>query len=411
MKYPRYNSLCLSLWLFFLFVMPFAAQAETSASQAASQKPQTGPAVNLVLWSDIHIGEPNTNMQYWEKLLDEGLKNKEASAFIFSGDLVDNKNADEKIFQERIDIFCHDYVPKMLSAGRPLIVAYGNNDFYKNYNTEPDNMRPVMDSMKKAMGEAYYLDELGNGVYPRLINGVTFITMNSLIFSAQNSCPEAILKKQREDTMNWLKASLAAVPADSAAVIVCHVPPCVDAWNNKMHWDGDYMKRFHQILADSECSVMVLSGHTHTNEIHAYRIDEVKSAPIFIVSSIAQKYGYNAAYRTARIDFDAETGVPVKISWTVHYANPTFGETSVVINEPCSTETVEAIGELLDDDAFYFNYMEDFYTRCTDWREKCSPAEKREEIKAGFKVRSGWKGGRRHCAPGAKPDCAEDKAA
>lgn len=407
MIYRRY-SLFFLVWLLFLLLTPFAAWAEAAAPEAASKAPKAGPVIRLVQWSDIHIGEPSTDMRYWERLLNEGLQDKEASAFVFSGDLVDNKNADEKVFQERIDIFCRNYVPKMLAAGKPLIVAYGNNDFYKNYNTEPDNMRPVMTSMKKAMGEAYYLDELGNGVYPRLINGVTFITMNSLIFSSLNSCPPELLRKQREDTLSWLKAALAAVPESTAAVIVCHVPPCVDAWNNKMHWEAESMKRFHRILADADRSVVVYSGHTHTNELHSYYIDETKSVPLLIVSSVAQKYGYNAAYRTTVMDFDTETGEPLKISWTVHYADSAYGEAAFILNEPCRTETWNEIAELLSDDGFYFDYMEEFYDHCSDWREKCSSAEKRAEIKAGLTVRFGGNGELEQAEPEIE---ADDKAA
>ena len=318
--------------------------------------------LNFVQWSDTHWGEEHTSRAVLEKTINDGLKERDVDFYIFAGDCVDNKKADKKIFQNRVDEFCKDYLQRMVDSKKPVLFTYGNNDFYKNYNTEPGNMRPTMEAVAKTFGKEYYLDELGNGVYPEKIKGTTWICMNSLIFSRKNSCPEDILSKQRLNTLNWLESNLQKVPAQSTAVILCHVPPCIDAYDDKPQWDSDSMNRFHQILAESKCQAVIVSGHTHRSELHYFKINKDKSVPLIISGAISEKYNYVANYRFNKWIFDREDGKPELFMWEIRYPEHPKYNVMSLIDEPTETETWEDFRESLKDNPLdYFSYMMDFY--------------------------------------------------
>ncbi|MGM9991679.1 MAG: metallophosphoesterase family protein [Candidatus Bruticola sp.] len=373
----------LTILLLFLTSVVYAEQPKKSSNTES---------VSFIHWSDIHLGEEHTPTEVWNRAFGAGRNDPRASFYILSGDLVDNKKLDNLQFNKRVAAFSSDYLRPLVKEGKPVLIAYGNNDFYINYNTDPENMRPTMDLWRQAMGDAYYLDDLGNGIYPERLGGLTWITVNSLIFSPINSCPPSILKEQRQRTLEWLEAALAAVPYNSTAVIICHVPPCADAYNHKVMWDEESLRTFHSFLAETDCHVIVTSGHTHRNELHVIPISDIEGVPLVIVGSIAQKYGYLANYRLNTWEFNAKSGLPERLSWDLLYVDPNQGSRSEVISNPCDLKTwFNFRKQLVEDEDIYAAYIRDFYACVSNWTELSSDKKLQRRILDEIIVKSGFK--------------------
>ncbi|MGM9999575.1 MAG: metallophosphoesterase family protein [Candidatus Bruticola sp.] len=373
----------LTILLLFLTSSVYARQPEKNFNTNS---------VSFIHWSDIHLGDEHTPTEVWDQAFAAGRQDARASFYILSGDLVDNKKLDNLQFDKRVADFCSAYLRPLVKDGKPVLVAYGNNDFYINYNTDPENMRPTMNLWRQAMGDAYYLDDLGNGVYPERLGGATWITVNSLIFSPINSCPPVILKEQRQRTLEWIEAALAAVPDNSSAVIVCHVPPCTDAYNHKSMWDGESLKTFHRLLAEAGCHVIVTSGHTHRNELHVIPVSITEGAPLVIVGSIAQKYGYFANYRRNTWEFNDKSGLPERLSWDLIYVDSERGKRSEIISSPCAPQTwFNFRQQLTEDEESYTAYVRDFYSCVSNWPELSRDEELQSKILNEIIVDSGFK--------------------
>ncbi len=390
------------LSLLTILLLLFVANAYAKPVAEKADIPET-QSVSFIHWSDIHLGDSHTPRSVWDEAFAAGRRDDLASFYILSGDLVDNKKLDNLQFNKRVADFCSSYLEPLVKEGKPVLVAYGNNDFYINYSTDPENMRPTMDLWRKAMGDKYYLDELGNGVYPERMGNVTWISLNSLIFSSINSCPPAELKSQRERTLSWLAAALSAVPENSTAAIVCHVPPCTDAYNHKSMWDDESLKTFHKILSNVNCHVIVTSGHTHRNELHTLCISDTETVPIIIVGSIAQKYGYYANYRRTTWEFNKKTGVVENLSWDLNYVDPGKGCRTEAIEGPTLPQTwIDFRQQIAEDDEAYKYYLRDFYSCEDNWSKLTSDQKLRRELVEEVFVNTGLEG----CDP-AIDDSAE----
>lgn len=386
----RSSKKILSLLLTILFLLSVSnAYAKPIGTKASSET----QSVSFIHWSDIHLGDSHTPRSVWDEAFAAGRSDDLASFYILSGDLVDNKKLDNLQFNNRVADFCSSYLEPLVKEGKPVLVTYGNNDFYINYNTDPENMRPTMDLWRKAMGDQYYLDELGNGVYPERMGGITWITLNSLIFSPINSCPPDELKSQRERTLSWLEAALSAVPDNNTAVIVCHVPPCTDAYNHKSMWDDNSLKTFHKIVSNIGCHVIVTSGHTHRNELHTLCVSDIETVPIVIVGSIAQKYGYYANYRRTTWEFNKQTGLAENLSWDLKYIDPEKGCRTEVVEGPTLPKTwLDFRRQIAEDDEAYKYYLRDFYSCEDNWSKLISDQKLRQELVEEVFVNTGLEG-------------------
>lgn len=385
----RSSKKVLSLLTVLLLLFVSVAYAKPIEKKAVSKT----QSLSFIHWSDIHLGDECTPRSIWDEAFSAGRRDDLASFYILSGDLVDNKKIDNLQFNKRVADFCSAYLEPLVKDGKPVLVTYGNNDFYINYSTDPENMRPTMDLWRQAMGEKYYLDELGNGVYPERIGGLTWISLNSLIFSSINSCSPLELKSQRERTLSWVEAALSAVPENSTAVIVCHVPPCTDSYNHKAMWDEESLKTFHKILSNIDCHVIITSGHTHRNELHTLCISEIETVPIIVVGSIAQKYGYYANYRRTTWEFNKQTGLAENLSWDLNYVNQEKGNRSEVVEGPTLPKTwLDFRSQLAEDDEAYQYYLRDFYSCEDNWSKLTSDQKLRCELVEEVFVNTGLEG-------------------
>lgn len=383
--------------------------ANAYAQPIRSQGVPPTQSLSFIHWSDIHLGDECTPRSIWDEAFSAGRRDDLASFYILSGDLVDNKEIDNLQFNQRVADFCSSYLEPLVKEGKPVLVAYGNNDFYINYSTDPENMLPTMDLWRQAMGEKYYLDELGNGVYPERMGGVTWITLNSLIFSSINSCPPDQLKSQRERTLSWLAATLSAVSEKSTAAIICHVPPCTDAYNHQSMWDSESLKTFHKILSNTNCHVIITSGHTHRNELHTLCLSQTETVPIIIVGSIAQKYGYYANYRRTTWEFNRQSGLAENLSWDLNYVDSEKGRRSEAVEGPTLPQTwLDFRRQLAEDDEAYQDYLRDFYSCEDNWFKLTSDQKLRCQLVDEVFVNTGLEG----CDPAVDDSAqAEDEAA
>ena len=308
-------------------------------------------------WADIHYGHAQTSEADWDWALADGITNG-GQAFVFSGDATDNKEMTNEQFLALNERFLRNYAPIMLGEHKPVLLSYGNNDFYKNYCTDPENMKPIFALYKKYFGDKYYLDSVGNGVYGKEIGGMNWITINSVTFTQWNDY--AGKEEQGKKTLDWLEMRLNALPKDKGVVIVSHVPPTYDLYDKKSSWEKNALKRFFEILDKSDRRIVILSGHYHRNEQHAYITEEGDAIPVIDVGGMSEKYGYHGNYRTQC--WRMKNGIPDLLSWRLRYANHPEWNHVVYVNEPFAKSTWTSFREALrTNDRFFINYMTDFW--------------------------------------------------
>ena len=374
-------------WTNFLWLLVLLLVVAAPSLQAASWP----SSLSFVFWADIHQGHPDTPENAWPAAFAQGIDDGLASFFILGGDMVDNKDLPQEQFVERMRNFTQGYARKLVDRGKPLIFTYGNNDFYKNYNTDPANMRPTFEVWSQSLGDKYYLNELGNGIYPQELGGATLFTLNSIIMAAQNSYDPSQLYMQRQETLNWLDANLKALESDDTAIIVSHIPPCFDAFNHRSMWDKQTLMQFHQILTEVDCNVIILSAHTHRNEMHALYIDDYRSIPIIVSGAISQKYGYNANYRRFTVEYNQDNGEPSRLSWALRYLEFPQNSRVDLVDNPITTDTWNRfLDALTADQEVYRDYVRDFYASRDDWQELARQSKLRQAILGEVFVASGW---------------------
>lgn len=340
-------------------------------------------ALRFVQWSDLHFGHEQTRPADWEKALREGLALR-PEALVLTGDLVDNKCPPEE-FARRTEGFLATHAPRLRAARVPLVLSLGNNDLPSNYQTDPGEMAEVLATWRRHLGPAFYLDHLGNGVCPRQVAGITWISLNSLVFSPQNQFEGRGL--QAHQTMKWLQRQLAALPADRPVVIASHIPPTWDQFGHAPAWDPAEIQRFGEVLEGHQAPVVVLSGHFHRNELHALSLSEGRAVPVLDAGAISGKYGYRPNWRSHYWTLDSRSW-PQRINWRNRYpANPKWDQAWQVDRPDLSRTWSRYVIRLASDPRFYLDYMRDFWANQDSWRANALQPGVRQGVLDEFFVR------------------------
>jgi len=339
--------------------------------------------LRFVQWSDLHCGHEQTRSADWEKAQRQGLALR-PEVLVLTGDLVDNKCPPEE-FRRRTEEFLGTHAPRFRVTGLPLVVSLGNNDLPSNYQTEPGELAEVLATWRRHLGPAFYLDELGNGVCPRQVAGITWISLNSLVFSPQNHFEGRGLQAQR--TMTWLQRQLAALPADRPVVIASHIPPTWDQFGHAPAWEPAQIQRFGEVLEGHRAPVVVLSGHFHRNEVHALSLSDGRAVPILDAGAISGKYGYQSNWRSYYWTLDSRSW-PQRINWRNRYLANSQWDQAWQVDRPDLSRTWSAyVIRLAGDPRFYLDYMRDFWANQDSWRTNALKPGVREGILDEFFVR------------------------
>lgn len=337
----------------------------------------------FVQWSDLHAGHPDTHPGDWDRALDEGLALHPAG-LLLSGDATDNK-CPEGEFRRRVEAFLGGFAPRVRSSGLPVLVTLGNNDVPANYSSEPANLAPVLAAWRRHLGKAFYLDELGNGVHPRTLGGMTWISVNSLVFSPINPYEGRGLQARR--TLEWLQRELRALPAGRPVVLLSHIPPTWDLYGHNPAWDPDELASLQGLLEERRAPVVILSGHFHRNELHALTLADGRAVPVLDAGALSGKYGSHPNWRTHGWTLEA-SGAPRQLAWQVRYPGHPEWNRRQEVEQPFQARTwTRFVQRLASDPAFYMQYMQDFWAHGPTWREDAGKPDVRRALLDEFLVR------------------------
>ena len=310
----------------------------------AAAAPGQKPTLRLVQWSDIHAGGRHFEPEVWDQALEEGLELR-PDAILLTGDQGDNSR-DRPTFGSRLQEFMAGLATDLADAP-PLLLTLGNDDLAFNYQTAPEQLAQTDALMRATLKERYYLDGQGNGVSPDHVGGLTWISLNATFFSPANRYEKAA--EQAEDTFRWLERQLAS--RGGHVVLLCHIPPSWDLWQQRPAWRSECLQRLQAILEGYPHPVTILCGHYHRNHVQAYHRRQ-GDVPVLVAGSLSNKFGYQPNWRT----YEWTPGGA--LDYTVRYpGHPEWTHAWHV--DPTRLEEFRL--RLQNDDAAYLDYMQDIF--------------------------------------------------
>jgi len=331
----------------------------------AAAPPRT---VKIVQFSDIHYGNEEYKPEAWHKAFDEGEKVR-PDVFLFTGDQADNKCTPEE-FWKRLDGVIGEIRVRLDRVRAPAMLVLGNNDLVKNYQTDPEVLNPTLKAYRKGLGSYYYLDELGNGVYPRVVKGITWISLNTQIFSRHNKYSGR--PEQAARTLEWLRDALKALPQERPVVILVHIPPTYDLYDHSLSWLAEDLDRFLDVVRDHRGPMLIIGGHYHRNEIHSLTRAGKLDVPILLAGSLSFKYGNYPNWRDYALKF-AHRGEMSSFAYRIRYPDDASWNTTWGIERPMRMASISAwITRIGDSTEKYLRYMRDLYAHNKKWESWAS---------------------------------------
>jgi len=342
-------------------------------------------ALLLVQWSDLHQGHEQTLDAHLDLAFGEGLALK-PQALLLTGDNVDNKCPNQE-FRRRTEAFLTGYGRRLVRSRIPMVFSVGNNDLPRNYQTDPEGLAQVFQDYRRHLGRAFYLDALGNGVCPSGPEPVTWISLNSLVFSPLNQYEGRGGQARR--TLLFLQRQLSAQPPGRPVVIASHIPPTWDLFGRNPAWEPADMQRLEELLEAYPGPVVIVSGHFHRNEVHAFTLEGGRAVPVLDAGGLAGKYGYRPNWRSHYWTLDSR-GVPRTLTWRNRYPGDRSLDRVWQVDQPFRARTWTGwVQRLAAEPAFYLRYTEDFWAHSASWRADAGKPENRQALLGEFLVRTG----------------------
>lgn len=319
----------------------------------------------VVTWNDIHYGNEKYEPAAWDEAYKEGLS-LHPNVVVMCGDQMDNKCSRDE-FEKRQEVFLKELGARLDRVGAPIVLALGNNDMYRNYQTDPQIMKVTTGAYARWLKRYDYLDELGNGVYPRTVGGFTWVSLNTQIFSPDNRY--AGRAEQAARTLDWLEQRLTALPHGRPVVLVVHIPPSYDLWGGGLSWRAADLQRFGLILQRYSGPVVILAAHYHRNEVHGFYVPGRGPVPLLIAGSISFKYGNYPNWCSSVWTVGRGGGVQ-RFDWITHYPKNHGWDSAWSLVAPYAGTTYSAFVDALRNGVQrYASYMENLYAHNVDWRK------------------------------------------
>jgi hypothetical protein len=248
-------------------------------------------------------------------------------------------------------------------------------------------MSPVFAAYRRHLGRAFYLDELGNGVCPGAVGGITWISLNSLVFSPLNQYEGR--GEQARRTLQWLRQQLSAQPPGRTVVIASHIPPTWDLFGHNPAWEPADMQRLAEILEAYPGCALIISGHFHRNELHAFTLKQGRAVPVLDAGALSGKYGYRPNWRSHYWTLDSRA-VPQTLAWRNRYPADRSRDRVWQVGQPFLARTWSGwVLRLAGEPEFFLRYMEDFWAQSDSWRADAGRPENRQAVLGEFLVRPG----------------------
>jgi 3',5'-cyclic AMP phosphodiesterase CpdA len=297
----------------------------------------------------------------WQTAATEGAAS-DPDVVVLGGDIVDDQvSGDQDLFVSFLDGFLPQLAALVRGMGGPVPLTLGNEDFFIDYDTSPEVMTLSLERYRQHLGDLFYLDDLANGVYPQPIQGMTWITLNSLVFSPKNRFSGRA--QQASATLEWLQQQLDRLPALAPVVILTHIPPTMDLYDQTNAWDCQHLQRFVEILAGHPGPVVVLGAHFHRNEVHVLEVPGHLAVPVLLAGSTSFKYGNYPNWRSYVWTVDSE-GALLDVDYTLNYPQHPEWTSRWSFQRPLDLSTYRAFRqELSRDSSAYLRYGLDLYAR------------------------------------------------
>jgi 3',5'-cyclic AMP phosphodiesterase CpdA len=165
----------------------------------------------------------------------------------------------------------------------PFYYTPGNNDVVKgNYSSFTDeDGENIFTFYRKRTGRTFPVNETDHGYYSQNVNDqLEIISLNTIAFSPKY--PKE--SKRKESELLWLDKQLAQLQGKKAYIIM-HIPPGLDAYQNKGMWLKDSLDLFLDIISKHSSSIAgIFYGHTHNDELRRLYAPDNK-APMQIAIS------------------------------------------------------------------------------------------------------------------------------
>lgn len=327
------------------------------SQEGSDHEPQP---VSFIYWSHLRWS-PATSQALWEEAYKEGKEGELAPVIILGGGMVEGSSLELPRLEERLTQFIDKYIDPLVIEEIPLLLALGPEDFGSERSSAPKVMEPILSNWREALGEGYYLDDLGNGTYPHKLGSLKVLSLNSLLMAHDNTYSPRALKEQRQRTWEWLEGELKGLGPQETAFLLSSLPPLEWTLEGEKLWDRGAWKDLAQILARYPGKVSILAGGTEGASKHALYLDEGRSVPLLVAGSLATREGRQANYRLYQVEFYPEDGEPSTISWEVRYLGPGLEKYLDYCDNPLYTSSWEDLSERLQsDDKLYEAYLRDY---------------------------------------------------
>jgi hypothetical protein len=253
-------------------------------------------------------------------------------------------SASQQAFAQRTTIFVAEALGDAL-AGKPLIVALGNNDSdCGDYEIEPggDYLAATRETARKLVGADLVAPDFdttyaAGGYYaarhPTVANTLILV-VNDILWSEryQNACGTDGLAAGKAQ-MDWLKMTLAAQKAAGRRVwMVHHIPWGIDPYSTEHSkaatcparivpfMKQDFAAAFVDLLQEyADIIDSSISGHVHFDDYRLLLDDAGRPLEIDkVVPAISPIFGQNPGFQM--FSYDVATGRPTDFS-TIYLAN------------------------------------------------------------------------------------------
>ncbi|MBI3929346.1 MAG: metallophosphoesterase [Armatimonadetes bacterium] len=344
-----------------LVLILLVASCEGGLSSPAAGS-NTGNTHILIEWSDIHFTttHPYFVPEAWNVAAAQGIA-AEPEIVVLGGDILDdNTGGSEQLFVQFADAFLPELAATLDQLGRPAPITLGNEDLYLDYNTDPDVLAVSFAKFRQHLGSRFYLDGLGNGVFPEPLLGMKWISVNSVLFSPNNDYEGRA--GQAQATFDWLRRELLEDPS-GPVVILAHIPPTADLYNQTAAWNCADLEQFVSVLSAHPGPILILGGHFHRNEVHALAVPGHEVVPILLAGSTSAKYGNLPNWRTYRWTLRGD-GALAQVDYDLHYPqNPALDSTWIWSNPFRASTWQDFVETLALDPVLYRRYGLDVYSQ------------------------------------------------
>ena len=358
----------LLLALAWFLLTPLAASARRGGSLPPAR------ALEVLTWTDLHLGSEAFVPEAWREACDEGVR-LHPDVVVMTGDLADNYQCSRAQFLAHLEANLPRLREQLDRMKAPVMMAYGNNDFADNYQTDPATLSTTDVVYHRLLGSYDYLDELGNGLYPIRVGGMAWVSLNTQIFSPNNRY--AGRAAQADRTFRWLEATLRRLPPTQPMVVLTHIPPTFDLWSGRLSWYEADVARFAALLGRHNGRIVILGGHYHRNELHGFMLPGRGPVPLLVAGSLSFKFGNFPNWRSGVWSLGSDGSV-ARFDWRSHYPGHADWARSWSLASPYTTSSYgELMTRLRGEVAFYLAYIEDLYAHHVDWKKWADASGKR----------------------------------